>query len=148
MSADDPAAAYAEFLAGNRVEDVLLYLHDDVVGDPDALGGLATEVADGLVAVFPGEEGRAAFDRAVGVDPMELAGDAMGTGGRVERDCTGGVCPNDAPVDHPVTFLFAFAQARTEEAGGIYAAGDVIHAYAACDCGTTYADKWVAGADD
>ena len=32
-----------------------------------------------------------------------------------------------------------------EAVGDIYAEGDVIHAYAACECGTTYSDKWVVG---
>lgn len=146
MSADaaDPEAAYRAFLAGDRPEDVLVFLHEEAVGDPDALGGLATAVEEGLVAVLPGGEGRAAFERAVGLDPMDFAGTAMRTDGEVDRDCTGGVCPNDESGTHRVRFLFAFAEERNEAVGGLYAEGDVVHAYAACDCGTTYSDRWVA----
>jgi hypothetical protein len=27
--------------------------------------------------------------------------------------------------------------------GGVYAEGDVVHAYAQCACGTAYSDRWV-----
>ena len=33
-----------------------------------------------------------------------------------------------------------------EAVGDLYAEGDVMHAYAACDCGTTYSEKWVTEA--
>lgn len=139
-----PDRAYEEFLAGERTDDVLVFLHKSAVGDSDALGGLATEVNNGLVVVLPGDEGRAAFERAVGIDPMDFAGTAMQTGGEVGDDCTSGVCPNDGSGIHRVKFLFAFAEEQNAEVGGLYAEGDVIHAYAACSCGTTYSDKWVA----
>jgi hypothetical protein len=42
-------------------------------------------------------------------------------------------------------FTFAFVEARNEEVGGIYAEGPVVHAYAACTCGETYSQRWVAG---
>lgn len=142
-----PERAYEEFLAGNRTDEVLVFLHESTVGDPDALGGLATEVAEGLVIVLPGDKGRAAFERAVGIDPMDFAGTAMQTDGNVNDDCTGGVCPSDDSGTHRMTFLFAFAEDQNEEVGGLYADGDVIHAYAACSCGTTYSDKWVASPD-
>lgn len=147
MSVDDPEAAHEAFLAGDRVDDVLVFLHDSAVDDPDVLRGLAIGVEDGLVVVLPGDEGRAAFERAVGVDPMEFAGAAMKTDGRVARDCAAGDCPDDDGTGrHYVRFLFAFAEAQNDVVGGVYAEGDVIHAYAACNCGTTYADRWVADA--
>jgi hypothetical protein len=27
--------------------------------------------------------------------------------------------------------------------GGLYAEGAVVHAYAHCECGTSYSDRWV-----
>lgn len=144
---------YEAFLAGERPDDVLLYLADDVVGDPDALGDVAEDVDDGVVLVVPGDEGRGAFERATGIDPMDFAGVAMQTEGHVDRDCTEGDCPSaeaeagTAPgaETHDLRFVFAFAEERNEEVGGLYAEGDVIHAYASCACGETYSDKWVAG---
>ena len=45
--------------------------------------------------------------------------------------------------DHDVRFVFAFVEDQNDSVGGLYADGDVMHAYAACDCGTTYSEKWV-----
>ena len=146
MSADDASGRYGEFLAGDRPDDVCIYLHEDGVGSVDELREIGTRVDDGVVLVLPGEDGRAAFERATGLDPMEFAGTAMQTDGDVDADCTGGTCPAAAESpreDHYVGFVFAFAEAETEAAGGRYAEGDVIHGYAACACGTTYSEKWV-----
>jgi len=142
MTASD-ATAREEFLAGERPDDVLIYLHEGGVGDPSGLAAVGERVEDGFVLVLPGEEGRSAFERATGLAPMDFAGTAMGTEGHVARDCTGGDCPSEEAGDHYVRFVFAFAEERNEAVGGIYAEGDVVHAYAACNCGTTYADRWV-----
>lgn len=40
--------------------------------------------------------------------------------------------------------MFAFAEEQNGEVGGLYAEGEVIHAYVACTCGQRYSDKWVA----
>ena len=153
-----------QFLAGERPDDVLLYFDADAVSGMDRLekvgesvdGGIpANEVSgssedeqsesSGVVLILPGEEGRAAFQRAVGVDPMTLAQSAMGMEGEIDRGCTGGVCPeSDDGGDHHARFVFAFAEEQNEDVGGLYADGDVIHAYARCDCDTTYSEKWVA----
>ncbi|WP_214676352.1 DUF5807 family protein, partial [Escherichia coli] len=37
----------------------------------------------------------------------------------------------------------AFAEAQNEEVGGIYAEGDVIHAYAKSSEGAAFSDRWV-----
>ncbi len=137
------------FLAGDRPEDVLIYLADDAVSNPGALEEHGERVDGGTVLVLPGEEARSVFGRAAGIDPMAFAKAAMGTEGEVRRDCTGGVCPaGGADGDgstHRARFVFAFAEAQNEEVGGLYAEGDVIHAYVACACGERYSDKWVAG---
>lgn len=133
------------FLAGDRPDDVLVYLHEGGVGNPQALAEAAKPVDDGFVLVAPGDEGRAAFQRATGLDPFDFAGTAMDTEGRVDRDLTCGDCPDETDADHYVRFAFAFAEERHEEMDGIYAEGDVVHAYAACNCGTTFADRWVVG---
>ena len=45
--------------------------------------------------------------------------------------------------DEPRVVVVAVAEERNDSVGGLYAEGDVMHAYAACDCGTTYSEKWV-----
>ena len=146
--ASDPARAkYEAFLRGDRPDDILIYLHEEGVGSMDDLLDIGTRVDDGVVLVLPGDDGKAAFERATGLDAMDFAGMAMDTDGEVHDDCTGGVCPeadSEADDDHYAKFVFAFAEERNEGVGGIYAEGDVIHGYAACACGTTYSEKWVA----
>jgi hypothetical protein len=75
---------------------------------------------------------------------MDFAGTAMGTEGQVERDLTDGTCPEGDGPDHYAKFVFAFAEEHHPEMEGLYAEGEVVHAYAACACGTTYAEKWLA----
>ncbi|MFC5971240.1 DUF5807 family protein [Halomarina salina] len=134
-----------EFLHGERTDDVVIYVAGDV--DLDALGGHGESVDDGVVLVLPGDQGRSAFESATGIDPMEFAGSAMDTDGDIDPELTGGDCPSAHPdepeADHAVEFLFAFAEEQNEEVGGLYEHGDVVHAYAACSCGTSYSDRWV-----
>lgn len=137
MTADREA-----FLAGDRPTDVHIFLHEDRVSNVDALEAHGERVADGIVLLLDGAEGREVFSSATGIDPMAFAREAMGTEGEVRRDCTGGTCPtcgNDQPQ-----FVFAFSEKQNEDAGGLYAEGAVVHAYVACACGERYADKWVA----
>jgi hypothetical protein len=164
---DAAVARYEAFLRGDRPDDVLIYLHEEGVGSVEDLLDIGTRVQDGVVLVLPGEEGKAAFESATGLDPMDFAGTAMETDGRVDADCTGGDCPaageppdedGESPGvsteasddgqsgeqgDHHLKFVFAFAEAQNEAVGGLYAEGDVVHAYAACACGTTFSDRWV-----
>jgi hypothetical protein len=141
------SALYESFLEGDRPEDILIYLHEEGVGSIDDLLDIGTRVGEGVVLVLPGEDGKAAFESATGLDAMDFAGMAMQTDGEISEDCTSGTCPNASEEDddeHYVKFVFAFAEEQNEAVGGIYAEGDVLHAYAACACGTTYSDKWVA----
>lgn len=142
---DDVGAARREFLAGDRPDDILIYLREDGVADPEELADLGERTADGVVLVLPGAEGRQAFESATGLDPMSFAGSAMDTEGHVHRDATGGDCPEGDGPEHGVRFVFAFAEAENQAVGGQYAEGDVVHAYAACDCGTTFSERWIAG---
>jgi hypothetical protein len=146
---DDASAAetrYAAFRRGERVDDVCIYLHEEGVGNVEALSEMGIRTDEGVLLVMPGEEGRAAFQRATSLDPMDFAGMAMDTEGEIDEDLTGGNCPDAGDGgDHYVKFVFAFAEARHPEMEGLYAEGDVIHAYAACACGRTYSEKWVAG---
>jgi hypothetical protein len=128
-----------EFLAGARPEDVALYLADAAV-DGD-LGDHGEPVDGGTVLVVDGERGRAVFSRITGGDVMGFAGEAMGEEGTVGHELTGGECPD---CDGDPRFVFAFAEEQNEEAGGQYAEGDVVHAYARCTCGAAYSDRWVA----
>jgi len=151
MSEDEPDAAearYAGFRRGERVDDVCIYLHEEGVGNVEALSELSLRTGEGVLLVMPGEEGRAAFRRATSLDPMDFAGMAMDTEGEIDDDLTSGTCPDAGDgAAHYVKFVFAFAEAHHPEMDGLYAEGDVVHAYAACACGTTYSDKWVAGGD-
>ena len=139
---------YGAFLAGDRPDDILIYLHETALGSVEDLLEVGIRVEDGVVLVLPGDNGQAAFESATGLDPMEFAGAAMERDGDIDDDCTGGVCPDaESGDEHYVTFVFAFAEARNEEVGGLYAEGDVVHGYASCACGATYSDKWVASVD-
>lgn len=132
-----------EFLAGERPDSVAFFLSESAV-DADTLAEAATarRVPDGVVVVVDGPRGRRVFERATGTDPMELAGRADREGS-VDRELTGGNCPDGD--GHAVRFVFAFVEEQNESAGGIYARGDVVHAYAECDCGAAYSERWVAG---
>lgn len=132
------------FVAGDRPDDVLVYLPEAVLGNPDALADVGEPVEGSVVIVVPGEEGPGALESAVGVDPMDFAQDAVGNEGTVARDCTDATCPaGEGAAGHDLQFLFAFAEAENPDAGDRYAEGDVIHAYAQCACGERYSDRWV-----
>jgi hypothetical protein len=142
---DEPRRA---FLAGERPADVLMYFGETAVDGIDRLAEAGERVDNGVVLVVDGEQGRAAFQRAVGTDPMQFSQEAGNHRSTVAADCTGGVCPHaeDEPDrEHTVRFVFAFVQEQNEEVGDIYAEGDVVHGYAQCTCGTAYSQRWVAG---
>ncbi|ADJ16360.1 DUF5807 family protein [Halalkalicoccus jeotgali] len=133
----------AEFLAGERPEDVAIYLDERVVDDLGKLADYGEETEDGIVLVVPGESGRNAFSTVAGTDAMAFAKEAMDEEGDIDADLAGGICPACDAED--VRYVFAFAEERNEEVGGIYAEGDVIHAYARCGCSSAFSDRWVAG---
>ncbi|PGF16461.1 hypothetical protein CP556_10250 [Natrinema sp. CBA1119] len=136
------------FLAGERLEDVALFLADSYVSD-ERLEEFGERVDDGILIVIDGERGRNAFQAATGTGAMEFAKSAMSNEGEIDDELTGGHCP-DAAADeeHEIKFVFAFAEAQNEEVGGIYAEGDVVHAYAQCTCGTAFSDRWNVGETD
>ena len=131
------------FLRGERPDDIVLYLAEGHVDDLDRLADHGERVPGGLVIVVEGERGRNAFRAATGRDAMTFAGRAMRTEGSIEPDLTGGTCPECGSED--LVFVFAFAEPQSEEAGGLYAEGDVIHAYAGCSCDAAFSQRWVAG---
>ena len=136
------------FLAGERLDDVAIYINDSILGDDHNLGNAGQEVDSGIVLVLDGETGRNAFQQATGIGAMQFAKEAMGREGEIYADLTGGVCPEaEGPDDeaHTIEFLLSFAEAENEEVGGLYADGDVIHAYAHCSCGVNFSHKWLAG---
>lgn len=139
-------SSLAAFLAGERPDDVALYLSSSFVDDVEALADRGERTDDGVVLVVAGERGRRVFQSMTGMDAMEFAGNAMQHPGTIDHDLTAGECPNAAagPRDHDVEFTFAFVEAQNKDVGGLYAEGDVVHAYVYCSCGTAYADKWVA----
>lgn len=137
---------YEAFLAGERHEDIAVFIHADAATDLDALADHGTDVDDGMVIVVPGDRGRSVFQSVAGLDPMGLASEARGTEGDVDRDLAGGDCPAAAERSdeaHHARFVFAFSEAQNEDVDGIYTEGDVVHAYVQCACGETYADKWL-----
>jgi hypothetical protein len=133
------------FLAGERPEDVAFFLAEDAVDDLGKLEDYGESVPGGIVIVVDGDDGRNAFQAATGKDPMAFAKQAMAEEGVVSPSLTGGTCPEGEGPDHGTRFVFAFAEEENEEVGGLYGEGDVIHAYAQCECGTAYSQKWVAG---
>ncbi|WP_336035430.1 DUF5807 family protein [Halobacterium yunchengense] len=140
---------YDAYLAGNRTDHVALYLAESYVSDVDELADRedAERVGNGVVLVVDGERGRSVFQTITGMAAMDFGSAAMDNPGRVDSDLVGGECPNaaDGPGGHDAEFVFSFAEAQNEDVGGLYAEGDVIHAYVYCSCGTAYSDKWVAG---
>ncbi|TYT60350.1 DUF5807 family protein [Natrialba swarupiae] len=131
-----------EFLAGDRPDDVALFLSESYVSD-DRLARFGTDVDGGVLIVVDGERGRSAFHAATGTGAMEFAQSAMSLEGEIADDLTGGRCPEAPDSDeHVPQFVFAFTEEQNEDVGGIYANGDVIHAYAQCRCGTAYSDRW------
>jgi hypothetical protein len=140
------------FLAGDRADDVAIYVADEVVDDPEKLVRFGHRTDDGLVLVLDGETGRSVFQTATGVAPMGFAKEAGDRTGTVYADLTGGECPEleaagESPGDHRARFLLSFVQLQTEgeSVADRYAEGDVVHAYVQCACGTAYSDRWVAG---
>lgn len=147
------------FLAGERHDDVALFLADSFVSD-DRLERFGERVEGGVLLVVDGERGRNAFQAATGTGAMEFAGSAMNVEGEIDDDLTGGRCPEDGGSDetgatsdeptgdgdedddHNTRFVFAFTEAQNEDVGGIYADSDVLHAYAQCSCGSAYSDRW------
>ncbi|QHS16812.1 DUF5807 family protein [Halopenitus persicus] len=145
-------SALDEFLAGERLEDVVLFVSDDFLDDDSRLRSIGTERENGVLLVVDGERGRSAFQAGTGMDAMGFAKQAMGTDGTIARTLDGATCPaaDDASAggpdeDHAISFIFAFAEAENEEVGGLYAEGDVVHAYAQCECGESFSHKWVVG---
>lgn len=134
------------FLAGERPNDIAIYLADDHLRNPDALAERAERIGGGYLLVLPGERARRVFARVAGEAPMEFAQSAAEREGSVDRDLSGGTCPDSGDADagsHTVRFLLAFAQEQTTDVGGPYEEGDVVHAYAQCACGTAYSDRWL-----
>ncbi|MDG5819056.1 DUF5807 family protein [Natronococcus sp. A-GB7] len=131
-----------EFLAGERPEDVALFLADSYVAD-ERFEKFGDPVENGIVMIVDGESGRNAFKAATDTDAMGFAKTAMQQEGEINDDLTSGECPDaDEDGDHEPQFVFAFAEEQNEDVGGIYAEGAVVHAYAQCACGTAYSDRW------
>ncbi len=133
-----------EFLAGERTDDVALFVSHEYLDTDGKLAEYGESVAGGVVIVAPGEQGRQLFSAGTGMQAMEFAKGAMGTEGHIDRRLSGG----DAPDGGDVEFVFAFAEEQNEEVGGIYAEGAVVHAYAKSSEGATFSDKWVVGEED
>lgn len=138
--------ARTAFLAGERPDDVALFLADRVLDDPEPLLEYGERTEAGVLLVMAGETGRSVFQSATDMDAMAFAGKAMRTEGTVAPDLAGGTCPKaGADEDHQVRFVFAFVEEQNEDVGGRYEEGDVVHAYAHCECGAAYSQNWVAG---
>ncbi|EJN58408.1 DUF5807 family protein [Halogranum rubrum] len=135
-----------EFLAGERIDDVALFLTHEYLDEEGKIANYGQEVDNGIVLVVPGDDGRGMFAAGTGMDAMDFAQGAMGQRGSIDADLGGGECPEAASDEnHNVKFVFTFAEEQNEEVGGLYEEGDVIHAYAQCECGTAYSDRWVVG---
>ncbi|GAA0650942.1 DUF5807 family protein [Salarchaeum japonicum] len=140
-------STYEEFLDGEHPEHVAVYLTEGMVGDLGPLEQYGERTDDGIVLVVPGDQGRSVFKQVTGMEAMQFSQQAMGTNGDIADSLAGGDCPSKHPdepaSDHETEFVFAFFEEQNEEVGGLYAEGDVMHAYAYCECGTAYSDRWV-----
>ncbi|MFA9516738.1 DUF5807 family protein [Halopenitus sp. H-Gu1] len=137
-----------EFLAGERLDDVVLFVSDTALDADSRLRNVGDERENGVVVVADGERGRSAFEAGTGMDVMEFTKEAMETTGEIDETLDGATCPAEGEDDettHEVEFVFAFAEGQNEDVGGLYAEGDVIHAYAHCSCGENFSRKWIAG---
>jgi len=135
------------FLAGERPDDVAIYLADEAVDDPGKLAEYGHRIDGGLLLVLDGETGRSVFQRATGVAPMGFAKRAGAETGSVAADLTGGTCPDaaDGSGDHRARFSLSFVQPQTDGVADRYEEGDVVHAYVQCSCGAAYSERWLAG---
>lgn len=134
------------FLDGELPEDVLIFFAESAVSDLGTLAQHGEQVSRGVVLILAAERGRSAFEGATGIDPMTLADAAMDSTGEIDLQGFEGSHPEaESDEEHAPRFVFAFAEEQNEEVGGIYAEGDVIHAYAVCECGTAYSDRWAVG---
>ena len=137
-----------EFLAGERLEDVVLFVSDAELDDDSRLRNVGEDRENGVLIVVDGERGRSAFQAGTGMDAMGFTREAMGTTGEIAVTLDDATCPaadGEADEAHELEFVFAFAEGKNEEVGGLYAEGDVIHAYAHCACGENFSHKWVVG---
>lgn len=149
-------SSLSAFLAGEHPEAVAIYLAEGALRNAEAIADRAETVEGGYVLVLSGEHGREVFSVVSGEPPMEFAQEASRREGTVDRDLTGGDCPDDdaneaddggerETASHDARFVLAFVQEQTEDAGGLYEEGDVVHAYVSCDCGVAYSDRWLVG---
>jgi len=109
------------FLAGDRLDDVAIYVADTVVDTDHPLSTAGIAVDGGVVVVVAGETGREAFADSTGLDPMAFAKQAMDRTGEIDDRLAGGVCPaaaDDPTASHHIEFGFAFAEAENEESAG------------------------------
>jgi hypothetical protein len=135
-----------EFLAGDRPDDIALYLSESFLDADSRLRNVGPETGNGVVVVVDGETGRRAFAAGTDMEAMEFAQSATQTEGDIDGNLNGGNCPEADEGDaseHQTEFVFAFAEEQKEDVGGLYAEGAVVHAYAQCECGVSYSDKWV-----
>lgn len=136
-----------EFLAGDRPDDIALFLSEDILSGTDKLAEHGDSVEGGVVLVLDGETGRSVFNRVTGMDAMTFAQQAMNQTSAIDPELAGGDCPKaeeNLDEEHEARFIFAFSEEQNEEVGDLYAEGDVIHAYAHCECGAAYSNRWVA----
>lgn len=136
------------FRDGDRHDDVVIYLSDAFLDPGSKLYEMGEAREEGVLLVVPGEKGRDAFQAGTGMEAMEFAGAAMDRDGDIAATLDAGVCPDTsvaADDTHELEFVFAFTEPENPDVGGLYADGDVLHAYAHCACGTSYSHKWVIG---
>ncbi len=147
--AEPVANGLALVLPGHRGRSVFRRAtgHDPMAFARDASdreSPIARDLSGGDCPEAPGADANDDVDDA-GV-PAAGDGDGEGNGGAPGDvgDPDGDVEAGDRGAHYP-TVVFSFAEARNEDIGGLYARGDVVHAYAQCACGARYADRWVAG---
>ena len=100
-----------EFLAGERLDDVALFLTHEFLDEQGRIANYGEPVENGVVLVVPGDEGRQMFAAGTGMDAMEFAQTATGTRGAIDPDLGGGDCPAAGDGETP-------SESRAAEASG------------------------------
>lgn len=137
--------SFGRFIAGEKPKHILLY-HGIGAGKlPDQAAKLAHDIEDGHVMVLPAAMAQEIADKVLIPDLSTFSERSRERGGAIESFLTAGTCPEamDNGKGHTLEQIFAFVQPKDELLGGIYAKGDVMHAYALCSCQTYYSDRWV-----
>ncbi|WP_254280489.1 DUF5807 family protein [Haloarcula marina] len=138
--------SHEQFIAGNRPGHIMLFQHENATSLPDDASKVAKNAAEGKMIIQPAVMARDLIDKVLVPNISQFTELSQKRQGNIEPYLTSGDCPeanSNHDEDHIIEQLFAFVQPKHNSLGGIYADGDVMHAYARCSCQVHYSDRWV-----